>query len=179
MAEYTTLVNMCVIKPSYQLMNRAYQDYLVDSAPCKSGVTNQCAVRMSVALERCGFSLSGFSPAARVHRGRRVCQLNLDHVLGANELARYLTGLWGAPERFNGETAHGAAAALNGRTGIIYFDNCFRRESGGPKTGDHIDLWTGTQYYNQIIHVGAGGDAGAGATLFTRSEAVWFYPLAA
>lgn len=177
--EYTSLVNMCVIKPSYQLMQMAYNDYLVDSAPCKGGVTNQCAVRMSIALERCGFSLSAFDPARRVHHGRASCQVSINHVLGANELARYLTRIWGSPERFNGQAGHNAATTLNGRKGIIYFDNCFRRETGGPKTGDHIDLWTGTQYYNQLIHVGAGGDASASATLFTRAEGIWFYPLAA
>ncbi|MCW5959343.1 MAG: hypothetical protein KIS76_04220 [Pyrinomonadaceae bacterium] len=178
MPNYDSLVNYCVTKPSYQLMNRAYQDYLVDSAPCKAGVTNQCAVRMSVALERCGFSLSAFDPQNRVHSGRARCLLDVPHVLGANELARYLSRFWGAPERFNGSAASSAGESLNGRTGVIYFDNCFRREAGGPKTGDHIDLWTGTQYYNQIIHVGAGGDAGAGTGLFGRSEAIWFFPLA-
>lgn len=177
--DYPSLVNVCVLKPSYQLMQRAYSDYVVDSAPCKGGVTNQCAVRMSVALERCGFSLSAFDPANRVHRNRRSCQCDVQHVLGANELARYLTRMWGVPETFNGDAGHNAATTLDGRTGVIYFDNCFRRQADGPKTGDHIDLWTGTQYYNQIIYVGAGGDAGASATLFGRAEAVWFYPLSA
>ena len=44
-------------------------------------------------------------------------------------------------------------------------------------TGDHIDLWTGERYYNQMIHVGAGGDAAASAPLFGRADALWFFPL--
>ena len=159
-------------------MARAYQDYTIDSAPCKAGVTNQCAVRMSVAIERCGFSLSAFDPQRRVHRGRNRCQLEVAHVLGANELARYLARMWGQPEKFRGAAGHDAADTLSGRKGVIYFNNCFkRRRTDTRRKGDHIDLWTGSQYYNQIIHVGAGGDAGARARLFGRSDQVWFFPL--
>jgi hypothetical protein len=173
----TMLADVCVIKPSYALMRRAYDDYRTDSAPCKAGVTNQCAVRMSVALLRCGFSLDAFRPQNRVHRNRSACRLDVPHVLGAQELANYLRQIWGPPEQFRGRTLHNAQTSLQNRRGIIYFNNCFRRARGGPMVGDHIDLWTGTQYYNQIIHVGAGGDARAGASLFTRADAVWFFPL--
>ncbi len=178
MPNWESLVNYCAVRPGYLHMQRAYEDYRIDSAPCKGGVTNQCAVRMSVALERCGFSLSAFTPPNRVHRGRRSCAMDVPHVLGANELARYLERLWGGPERFRGEAGHKAATSLNNRHGIIYFNNCFRRNSTDTTMrGDHIDLWNGSQYYNQIIHVGAGGDAGAGAGLFGRADQVWFFPL--
>jgi hypothetical protein len=173
----TMLTNMCVVKPLYTQMQRAYDDYRLDSAPCKAGVTNQCAVRMSVALERCGFSLDAFQPQNRVHRNRRSCQLTVPHVLGAEELASYLRQMWGGPEQFRGGTLQNAQTSLQFRRGIIYFNNCFRRGSGGPMVGDHIDLWTGTQYYNQIIHVGAGGDARAGTSLFDRADAVSFFLL--
>lgn len=171
------LTDMCVEKPSYRLVQRAYDDYCIDSAPCKAGVRNQCAVRMSVALVRCGFSLDAFQPRRRVHRNRPACRLTIPHVLGANELANYLRRIWGAPEQFRGATLRNAQTRLHCRRGVIYFNNCFRRERGGPMVGDHIDLWTGTQYYNQIIHVGAGGDARAGSPLFDRADAVWFFPL--
>ena len=159
-------------------MNRGYQDYIIDSAPCKAGVTNQCAVRMSVALERCGFSLSAFDPPNRVHSGRSRCHLDRPHVLGAKELARYLSRMWGEPEKFRGSAAHSANETLAERRGVIYFNNCFKRKKTDTvRKGDHIDLWTGSQYYNNIIHVGAGGDARSGARLFRRSDAVWFFPL--
>ena len=96
----------------------------------------------------------------------------------AQELANYLRQLWGAPEQFRGATLSTAPSSLQGRRGVIYFNNCFRREQGGPMVGDHIDLWTGNQFYNQIIHLGAGGDAPA-ASLFDRADAVWFFLLTA
>jgi hypothetical protein len=140
MTEYSFLTTLCLFKPSFQLMQAAYQSYVVDSAPCKAGITNQCAVRMSVALERCGFSLCAFQNPERIHRGRRSCRLAIQHLVGAHELARYLAAVWGEPQRFQGPTQSSASGSLGGRTGIIYFNNCFRRGSGGPNTGDHIDL---------------------------------------
>ncbi len=174
---YAYLSDVCVVKPSYQIMEMAYEDYKVDSAPCKAGVTNQCAVRMSVALERSGFSLNAFDPARRVHRGRSRCLLSIQHVLGANELARYLKTIWGEPEKFRGRSKNTAKESLAGRQGVIYFNNCFRRAGQASKRGDHIDLWSGKKYYNQIIRVGAGGDADSEARLFGRSDTVWFFPL--
>jgi hypothetical protein len=179
MPDWTTLVSACYIRPSFQLMVQAYEEYRLDSAPCKAGITNQCAVRMSVALERCGFGLDAFDPHRRVHSGRSRCQLTVQHVVGARELADYLTRIWGAPERWRGGSVNSAAADLAGRTGIVYFNNCFQREGQAARTGDHIDLWNGRTYYNQIIHVGAGGDAAAGTPLFGRSDEVWFFPLSA
>ena len=178
MPNWESLVNLCVGKPSYIHMLRAYQDYRIDSGPCKGGYTNQCAVRMSVALERCGFSLDAFDPQRRVHRGRRSCRMNVPHVLGAHELARYLTRMIGPPRIFRGAAGHGAATTLRGQKGIIYFNNCFkRRRTDARKKGDHIDLWNGMQYFNQIIHVSAGGGVRARASLFERSDQVWFYSL--
>lgn len=177
MPDWTQLADACYLRPPFQLMKRAYDDYRIDSGPCKAGVTNQCAVRMSVALERCGFSLDAFTPRQRVHRNRAACRLSVPHVLGARELIRYLQEIWGAPERWRGNAVSSAAERVRGRTGIVYFDNCFTRSGQTRRTGDHIDLWNGTQYYNQLIHVGAGGDASARTPLFGRSEEVWFFHL--
>ena len=159
-------------------MVKAYNDYIYDSAPCKAGVTNQCAVRMSVALERCGFSLAAFDPPRRVHNGRSSCDLSLRHVLGAHELARYLERFWGRPTKYRRRTLGDAQESVAGQKGVIYFNNCFKRKrTDTRRKGDHIDLWNGSEYYNQIIHVGAGGDARAGARLFNRADQVWFFPL--
>ena len=177
MSDLRIMTSRCMVKPSYHLMLQAYQYYLIDSAPCKGGARNQCAVRMSVALERCGLSLSAFRPPRRVHRNRASCRLSIPHVLGASELARYLRRLWGVTHLFRRSTLDEAAASLAGHQGIIYFSNCYRRRSGGPRRGDHIDLWDGQRYYNQVIHLGAGGDAGADAPLFDRADQVWFFRL--
>ena len=96
-SRYAMLANQCVIRPTYRHMRTAYDAYRVDSAPCKAGVTNQCAVRMSIAMVRSGLDFLGFSNQRRVHRGRRSCRITIPHVLGANELARYLIQLLGSP----------------------------------------------------------------------------------
>ena len=160
------------------MMERAYRDYLADSAPCKNpDINNQCAVRMSVALGRCGFDLLGFPNRRRVHSGRRTCQLQVEHVVGARELADYLVTALCIPQRFDAKQADDARTTLAGQRGIIYFNNCFRRTAGGPMIGDHIDLFDGTNYYNEIIRVTAGGDARSGTDLFRRADQVWFFPL--
>lgn len=174
---WPTLVNMCVMRPAYDRMQQAYEDYRRDRAPCKASVTNQCAVRMSVALERCGFSISGFEPAARVHRGRAACRLAIPHVLGADELQRYLRRVMGRFEEFPRGRVGSAQASVTGRRGIVYFNNCFQRTAGGPSTGDHIDLWNGSAYYNMLLDVSAGGGVAAGASLFGRSDMITFFPL--
>jgi hypothetical protein len=176
---YEPLIQICVERPDFALLQRAYEDYRQDSAPCKSGVTNQCAVRMSVALGRSGIDLLGFRNQRRVHRGRASCQLAIDHVLGARELADHLRTILPAPIRFTGPARAGARATLALRKGIVYFDNCFTRVPGGPQTGDHIDLWDGSGYYNEYLRVGAGGNSRASTDLFRRAEAVWFFQLAA
>lgn len=174
---WPSLVNMCVMRPAYDRMQQAYEDYRRDRGPCKAGVTNQCAIRMSVALERCGFSLSAFQPAARVHRGRAACRLGVPHVLGADELQRYLRRVMGRFEEFPRARVGEARNAVNGRRGIVYFNNCFRREAGGPMAGDHIDLWNGTAYYNMLLDVSAGGGVAAATPLFGRSDMITFFPL--
>lgn len=177
MLAWNDLAHMCVVKPSFHLMNLAYTDYKIDNAPCKAGVTNQCAVRMSVALKRCGFDLGAFKNQKRIHKSRRSCSLSVPHVLGARELAQYLSQMWGVPERFKGKAVNSAPDVLKGRKGVIYFDNCFIRKGSTKKTGDHIDLWTGETYYNEVIKVSAGGRAKVGTPLFGESREVWFFPL--
>ncbi|REJ77944.1 MAG: hypothetical protein DWQ47_16430 [Acidobacteria bacterium] len=178
MPEWNPIAKMCVTKPSFHFMNMAYNDYKVDNAPCKAGVTNQCAVRMSVALNRCGFDLEAFKNQKRIHKNRKSCKLTVPHVLGARELAKYLSESWGPPIKFAGGGVESAPFVFHRRKGVIYFDNCFIRKGQTKKTGDHIDLWTGITYYNEIIKVSAGGSAQVGTPLFGESKEVWFFPLA-
>lgn len=175
---YEMLTDQSVARPSYALMLQAYGAYVRDSAPCKNPrIHNQCAVRMSVAMGRCGVGLDAFQPQDRVHQGRRVCSLSLPHVVGAHELARHLASLWGAPRIFRGRSLGQARDQVRNQRGVIYFNNCFRREKGGPQVGDHIDLWDGSRYYNLVIRVGAGGNAGVRTPLFERADQVWHWRL--
>jgi hypothetical protein len=173
------LVATPTTRPYFSLLDRAYGDYRTDSAPCKApGIDDQCAVRLSVALWRCGLGLQGFRDQGRVHRNWPRCHLAVAHVVGAQELAQYLAEALGVPQRFNASEAVAARNALAGQRGIVFFKNCFRSGGrGGPKTGDHIDIFNGKDYFNELLHVSAGGGTSASTDLFGTAEQVWFFPL--
>lgn len=182
MPGYQPFISMCVGRPQYGLLQRAYDEYVGNSAPCGRGITNQCAVRMSIALGRSGFGLEGFPDRSRVHSGNGQCNTGgMPHVLGAHELAVWLSRSLGSPLIIRPEgggtgCAH-AFAQIRGKRGIVYFNDCFRRGGSTVQTGDHIDLFNGTQYYNQVLHPRAGGDETTGGDLFGRSNQVWFWEL--
>lgn len=177
MANFSSLVNQCVIRPTYQNMKKAYDEYkTTTTAPCESGVVNQCAVRMSVALGRCGFSLDAFPNPWRVHRGRAACDCNFPHVLGAHELANYLRQLWRPDLEYRGRTLRNAYSELSGKRGIIYFNDVFVRANGSA--GDHIDLWDGVNIYNQILKTDVGGGVGHHTQkMFRKANRIWFFKL--
>lgn len=148
--------------------------------PCgASNAKNQCAVRLSLAIEAhaAGF-FDDFAPQDRVHRDRSTCSNLPPHVLGAAELGRYLADQWGAPYTYNSsDEKRLARRALAGRPGVLWFVRCY--ETDGGDLSDHIDFWNGWHYMNELLIVGAGGNARAGADLFARSKGgVRFFPLA-
>ena len=179
---YEPFILQCVARPQYALLQRAYEAYRVNSRPCGRGATNQCAVRMSIALGRAGFGLESFMPRDRVHSGNGTCATDgMSHVLGAQELGNYLKRALGQPLTIRPTRAgSGCAHALDqirGQTGVVYFNNCFTRAGSGAQVGDHIDLFNGQQYYNQIIHPQAGGNETTAGNLFGRADQVWFWRL--
>lgn len=171
------LTNQWVFRPSAILMNRAYSDYKRDSSPCKQlGQRNQCAIRMSIALGRCGFSIDAYSSPNSIHRDANVCRISIPHVNSAITLATYIKRIMGNPRTFRGQAKDEVAQTLAGQKGIIYFSKCYDRNNG--TRGNHIDWWNGSQYFNQIIHISAGGSATASSNLFSNSEDfIWFFPL--
>jgi hypothetical protein len=104
--------------------------------PCK-GIENQCATRLSVALQGGGVSFKTYPGGKKPPCG----------ILVAQELADWLSG--GNPHRFKGEgTTEKFPGSewrqkVDGRTGIIFFQDYWKRstDKGGATTGDHIDLW--------------------------------------
>jgi hypothetical protein len=103
------------------------------------GYENQCAIRVSYALEKSGVLFSSF------HGGRCPnTPKNSGMVTSAQELANWL-----GPSRFSGcskpETYIGKEAfdKIEDRTGIIFLANYWQRvtDKGSARTGDHIDLW--------------------------------------
>jgi hypothetical protein len=105
---------------------------------------NQCAIRLGVALRRAGVTDGqiGGCASCSVHPRSDM------HFINANQLANALAhasipGI-GTVEKITGtETAH-YYPKIFGRTGIIYFQDYWKRSSdSGRPTGDHIDVWNG------------------------------------
>lgn len=105
--------------------------------------SNQCAIRMGVALKRAGVS-------PQMLRGLTTCGVHgADemHIIRAADLASALArvnlpGL-GKMERITGKDAAEFYPKLFGRTGIIYLQDYWRRAGETVPTGDHIDVWNG------------------------------------
>lgn len=171
-------------QPTFSKMLDAYKDYRGNSNPCRRGQRNQCAIRMSIALVRNGFSLDNYGSPQLIHDNPQRCGTSFPHIAGANSLANYIGRLWGAPRRFSGSRLPSARSTLQGKSGIIYFNNCFvrarDRTTNGEEPlqrGDHIDLWNGREYFNQILHARVGGNAAHNAPLFDRAQHIKFWPL--
>lgn len=164
---------MSVERPSFGLLNVVYGMYKNDSAPCKhENIPNQCAVRLSLAMVRCGFSVELFEDQPRVHRGRAACRLDDPHIVGADEFHKFLMSVWDTGLKGKGSEIK---EKIKGKPGIVYFDNCFKRADESGRRGDHIDLWTGEKYYNQILYLKAGGDTTPKSDLFARADFVRFF----
>lgn len=175
-------VDRILPRPSFNLVRQCFDEYRGATAPCKGGIDNQCAVRMSVALVRCGLALDRFQSPARVHQGRRTCKLNIAHIVGAEELERYLRTALGKPLEFTHRDLRRpdlVLQCLKGLTGITYFNNIFTRKGQKKATGDHIDLFDGTRCYNEILGITpGGGTSSATLSFFKRADKVSFFYLA-
>jgi hypothetical protein len=105
--------------------------------------SNQCAIRMGVALKH-----AGVSPATL--RGVTTCGVHDPdemHYIRAQELAdaiasASITGA-GPIEKVGGSEVAQFYPKLIGRTGMIYIKDYWRRTGETTPTGDHIDVWNG------------------------------------
>jgi hypothetical protein len=105
---------------------------------------NQCAIRMGVALRRAGVTQGQMGGCAHcaVHPREEMHFINASQL--ANAIARgNLPGV-GPIEKYKGAEAAEYYPKLFGRTGIIFFQDYWKRSSdSGRPTGDHIDVWNG------------------------------------
>jgi Type VI secretion system (T6SS), amidase effector protein 4 len=133
---------------------------------------NQCAIKLSIALEAGGISLNTF-PKARVET-RPVERLNgkkMRGALAAEELSTWLNKALDKPSPL---AADKALAAVQNKKGIVFFKDFWTRTNETTPQGDHIDLWNGKHLPGHPP-----GAAGHQATLdyFSRSKLVLFWEL--
>jgi len=141
-------------KPSFINLWNAYPSV---SSPCDGGWDNQCAIRMSIALNgemSLKVNKSTYTEPKCAH----------DHARGAESLANWLETRLFYPLKIAGTAK--AREALKAKTGIIFYKDCFARngQSQENRTGDHIDLWNRglTKGFSDHHH---------------QSKQVWFWEL--
>ncbi len=158
-------------RPSYVDLERVFMTYRKgqDLRPGDNYV-NECAVRLSIALSLNGFSFERFPDKKRLKNGGQT-GIPVPHVYGAEELANYLKREWGPPLTFDKKAVKIAQGVISGRRGVIYFNNC----SG--QRGDHIDLWTGMEFYNQIMGISAHAGYSTKRNLFLKSDKIYFWEI--
>ena len=117
-------------KPSFTNLWSGYPK--VDS-PCDGPWDNQCAIRMSIALnseKSIRINKSSYSEPKCAHGHARGAE-SLANWLWKHHLARpkiYTNGQKGKKD-------------IQSKKGIIFFKDCFIRSGETARRGDHIDLW--------------------------------------
>ncbi len=173
--------------PSADALLREYRRFRdVRGKPCQRDITNQCAIRMSVALMRCDIGFHFEGDIEYTHRGGGSCGVEVPHNAGAQRLFDHLKTFW-TFTRYrkgrNGMTADEIHNAVRGRPGIIFFKDCFTRSGSTRKVGDHIDYWDGSHTMNDLLNYNGPGERAADAGVnwgrwFTMSERdVYFLPV--
>jgi hypothetical protein len=117
------------MKPEF---TKLWNSYPGDMHPCDGPWPNQCAIRLSVALNAEGTIRIDKTtyPEPRCAHG---------HARGAESLANFLVKAIGMPSMF--KDAKDAKVKLLGKNGIIFFKDCFIRGGETTRSGDHIDVW--------------------------------------
>ena len=144
---------------------RLAESYPTEMHPCEQGRErewNQCAIRLSTALEGAGFALRHYDDPTCRH----------GHARGAQSLGTYLWRQVGPPRRWAG--GREAEARIAGRKGIVVFQDIEGFREG---RGDHIDLWDGRALRTDAL---PHPETGAPVELrdpFGRATNVWFWEL--
>ena len=141
-----------------------------ENAPCRnsagaSSYPNQCVVRLGLSLTRCGISLATYPG--------KFCDFGhgREHPIRVNDMRLWLhttasfsagrTEISTRPARGKQKTS----GDFDSRPGIVAFLDFYAPENSPYLTGDHIDLWDGTQL------------ALGNNDYFERSRELWFWPL--
>ncbi len=144
---------MALVKFHMLWANHPYPD-----KPCdEEEFTNQCAIRMGVALEKSGVDTRSFDvmyPNRRCYPGFKHSPR---HILAAQELANWIRtkgSVFGEVEILKNVTSKD----FNGRKGVVFIKN-------GWGATDHIDVWNGVAM------------KGGFPNYFSLGKEVWFWGL--
>lgn len=107
------------------------------------GYSNQCAIKVSVAIHRSGIEMKSFTGSSRILvNSKNTAAL-------ATELAAWLKKqpFCGLPQQPTAITGENWDKKITGTTGIVYFADYWLRSTDKTRkpTGDHIDLWNGSR----------------------------------
>jgi hypothetical protein len=149
-----------------------------DSVPCstdgKANFSDQCAIRLGVALASIGVDTTSLVPKAR------HCWYHdsgLGHVLAAEELAQGLSRMpISGVSRLQKIDPKQFARKLSGKKGIIFFKDFWSRdgENFRNRSGDHIDLWNGSRLTDWKTWFMISGLFNAGGN-YSKSKEIWFW----
>lgn len=139
------------------LFNKLWSNHPQNAFPCdRKTFPNQCAIRMSVALEASGVDTSGFDkmyPNRRCYPGFKH---NPGHILAAQELANWIKSefcIFGEVEKTN---AVANKKDFLDKKGVIFIKD-------GWGTVDHIDVWDGSKM------------GGGRANYFALGQEIWLW----
>jgi len=117
------------MKPEF---NKLWANYPSEQHPCDGPWANQCAIRMSVALNGEGtvvISKKTYKEPTCAH----------GHARGAESLANFLWKKLGRPTIYTDGAK--AKREIQAKNGIVFFKDCFQRPGEEAVRGDHIDVW--------------------------------------
>ena len=117
-------------KPSFINL---WNSYPKGDFPCDGPWTNQCAIRLSIALNQektIKINKNTYPEPKCAH----------EHARGAESLANWLwKNQLGRPTIYSDNLK--GKRDLQSKQGIIFFKDCFTRPGESAQIGDHIDLW--------------------------------------
>lgn len=162
------------------------QNFKLDTTPCKK-IKYNCAVRLSLALNAGGFSVGDYKDLSRVHNSEKNHSHKWDkvisdastvpHLVSAENMYDHLRGKFSSFHQVH-KIRHGSKRSqIAHQKGVLFFENCFTRKGQSSKRGDHIDIWDGVNYGNEILGIDAAGRSGSGEDLFSKARKVYFLRL--
>ncbi len=113
----------------------------IDPKTGKDIFGEHCAINVSEALERSGVDLSSFNGTKCWN-----CSGSGNHIIRAQELADDISRAI-KPVKLRGDNYE---RYVKGKTGIIFFQDYWKRKNEIGRSGDHIDLWN----KNELASIG-------------------------